>query len=153
VVGLARLVHASHPKAAFWGCVLSLMGFVGWGALDGIDYMAYVAGKPGTGLNGTQMEAFIEEALHTNEILIPVEAVFTLLPIGTIVLAVGLHRASVLPFWLSLLMPVGLIGVAASLQYPVLLVLSAVALCASFGVVGVKLLRAPTAALSTSGPV
>jgi len=25
VVGLARLVHPSHPKAAFWGCVLSLM--------------------------------------------------------------------------------------------------------------------------------
>jgi hypothetical protein len=65
VVGLARLVHPSHPKAAFWGCVLSLMGFVGWGALDGIDYMAYVAGKPDTGLDATQMEALIEEALHT----------------------------------------------------------------------------------------
>ena len=48
IVGLARLVHASYPKAAFWGCVLSLMGFIGYGALDGIDYMAWVAGKPET---------------------------------------------------------------------------------------------------------
>ena len=31
VVGLSRLVHPAHPKAAFWGCVLSLMGFVGLG--------------------------------------------------------------------------------------------------------------------------
>jgi hypothetical protein len=31
VVGLARLLQGSHPKAAFWGGLLSLMGFVGWG--------------------------------------------------------------------------------------------------------------------------
>ena len=30
-VGLARLLHRSHPKAAFWGGLLSLMGFIGWG--------------------------------------------------------------------------------------------------------------------------
>ena len=41
-------MHPSHPKAAFWGCVLSLMGFIGYGALDGIDYMAWVAGKTPT---------------------------------------------------------------------------------------------------------
>jgi hypothetical protein len=50
-------------------------------------------------------------------------------------------------------MPLGLVGIAGSLQYPILLVLSALALCASFGVIGVKLLRAPSAALSTAGPV
>jgi hypothetical protein len=65
VVGLARLVHPSHAKAAFWGCVLSLMGFVGYGALDGIDYMTWIAGKPDTGLNPAAMQAYIEEALHT----------------------------------------------------------------------------------------
>jgi hypothetical protein len=31
IVALARMVHPSHPKPAFWGCVLSLMGFVGYG--------------------------------------------------------------------------------------------------------------------------
>src|SRR6476659_3552986 len=28
VVGIARLIHPSHPKAVFWGCILSLMGFI-----------------------------------------------------------------------------------------------------------------------------
>jgi hypothetical protein len=152
-VGLARLVHPSHPKAAFWGCVLSLMGFVGWGALDGIDYMAWMAGKPDTGLDETVMQQFVEEALHTNAILIPVLVVFTLLPIGTIVLAVGLTRADVVPSWLAALMPLGLVGVAASLQYPVLLILSALALLASFGIVGVNLLRTTTMAVSSAPPV
>ena len=32
IVALSRMVHPSHPKAAFWGCVLSLMRFVGWGS-------------------------------------------------------------------------------------------------------------------------
>ena len=40
-------------------------------------------------------------------------------------------------------MPLGIIGVAGTLQYRVLLVLSALALIASFGYVGVKLLRSP----------
>jgi hypothetical protein len=80
VVGLARLVHPSHPKAAFWGCVLSLMGFIGYGALDGIDYMAWVAGKPDTGLDPTTMLNYIDVVLKTNAILLPVLLVFTLLP-------------------------------------------------------------------------
>jgi len=29
VIGLTRLVRPSHPKAAFWGGLLSLMGFIG----------------------------------------------------------------------------------------------------------------------------
>src|SRR5664279_4328965 len=65
VVGLARLVHPNHPEAAFWGCVLSLMGFVGYGALDGIDYMTWVAGKPDTGLDPTAMQDLIDVTLHT----------------------------------------------------------------------------------------
>ena len=152
VVGLARLVHPTHPEAAFWGCVLSLMGFVGYGALDGIDYMTWVAGKPDTGLDPTAMQDLIDVTLHTNAILIPIMLVFTLLPIGLIVLAVGLARAQVMPIWLAALMPIGMVGIAASLQYPVALILSGLALLASFGFVGVKLLRAPNAAVSV-GPV
>jgi len=74
------------------------------------------AGKPGTGLYATQMQASF-------------------------------------PFGLAVLMPLGLVGIAGSLQYPVLLVLSALALCASFGVIGVKLLRTPSASVSAVGPV
>lgn len=152
-VGLARLVHPTRPKAAFWGCVLSLMGFVGYGALDGIDYVTWVAGKPGTGLDPNAMQALIEEALHTNAVLIPVLLVFTLLPIGLVILAVGLARAEAMPSWLAALMPIGMAGIAASLQYPVALVISGLALLASFGYVGVKLLRAPSASVSAVGPV
>jgi hypothetical protein len=153
VVGLARLVHPTHAKAAFWGCVLSLMGFVGYGALDGIDYMNWVAGKPDTGLDSAAMQAFIEKALHTNAVLVPVLLVFTLLPVGLVVLAVGVARAGVAPWWLAALIPLGMVGVAGTLQYPVALVVSALALLAGFGTVGAKLLRAPTASLSAAGPV
>jgi Domain of unknown function (DUF4386) len=153
VVGLARLVHRSHPKAAFWGCILSLMGFVGYGALDGIDYVNWVAGKPGTGLDPNQMQAMIDEVLHTNAILIPILAVFTLLPIGLIVLGVGLSRAHVMPGWLAALMPIGMAGIAGSLQYPIALTISGLALLASFGFVGLKLLRAPNPALAEVGPI
>src|SRR5665809_110075 len=45
VIGLTQLVRRTHPKAAFWGLVLSAMGFVGWGAIDGMDFMTYNAGK------------------------------------------------------------------------------------------------------------
>ncbi|MFG2991216.1 hypothetical protein ACGFZK_18355 [Streptomyces sp. NPDC048257] len=128
-------------------------GLVGYGALDGIEYMTWVAGKDDTGLDPVAMKAFINEALHTNAILIPVLLVFTLLPVGLIVLAVGLHRAGVAPGWLAALMPLGMVGVAGSLQYPVLLVISALALLVSFGTVGVKLLRAPSGEGSVAGPV
>jgi hypothetical protein len=153
IVGLARLVHPSHPKAAFWGCVLSLMGFVGYGALDGIDYMAWVAGKPDTTLDPATMQKYIDVVLTTPAILGPVLLVFTLLPIGLIVLAVGVARAGVLPHWLAWLMPLGMIGIAGSLQYPILLVLSGLALLTSFGTVGVKLLRTPNMALAAAAPV
>jgi hypothetical protein len=153
VVGLARLVHATHPKAAFWGCVLSLMGFIGYGALDGIDYMNWVAGKPGTGLDPNAMRDFIDTALNTNAILIPTLLVFSLLPVGLVVLAVGTARAQILPGWLAALMPIGMAGIAGSLAYPVLLGLSGAALLASFGYVGVKLLRTPNYAVSPTGPV
>src|SRR5688500_11542482 len=64
VIGVARLVHPSHPKQAFWGCVLSTMGLIGYGAMDGIDYMNYVAGKPGTGLDPAVMQQFVTVALN-----------------------------------------------------------------------------------------
>ena len=154
IVALARMVHPSHPKAAFWGCVLSLMGFVGWGALDGIDYMAWVAGKPGTGLDEATMVSFIEEALNSAGLMVPVLAVFTLLPVGLVVLAVGLVRARVVPSWVAWLMPIGIVGIAGSLQYPVLLVASGLALVASFGYVGVKLVRTPNdGAVAAAAPV
>jgi hypothetical protein len=43
--------------------------------------------------------------------------------------------------------------VAGSLQYPVLLVLSGLALLASFGFVGLKLLRTPDKTMGAAGPV
>jgi hypothetical protein len=54
---------------------------------------------------------------------------------------------------LAWLMPIGIVGIAGSLQYTVLLVISALALLASFGYVGVKLLRTPNGALSVAAPV
>src|SRR6516162_621965 len=42
VIGLTRLIRPTNPKRAFWGLVLSVMGFVGWGAIDGIDFMTYI---------------------------------------------------------------------------------------------------------------
>jgi hypothetical protein len=153
VVGLARMAHPSHPKAAFWGCILSLMGFVGYGAMDGMDYMAWVAGKPDTGLDQAAMQQYIVTALSTLPIMIPVLLVFILLPVGLCVLAVGLARAHVLHPVLAALMPLGMLGVAVGLAQPALLVISATALLASFGTAGVKLLRTPAGMLPEPHPV
>lgn len=154
VVGLARLVHPTHPKAAFWGCILSLMGFMGYGAMDGMDYMTWVAGNPATGLDPTVMQQYVDAALASNAILAPVMLVFLLLLIGLAMIAVGLSRAGVIPLPLALLMPIGMAGMASFLEFPVPLVLSALALLASFGVVGVKLLREPSQrAVSEPAPV
>ena len=153
VVGLARLVHPSHPKAAFWGVVLTLMGFIGYGAMDGMDYMTWVAGNPASGLDPKVMQQFIVAALSSPAIMAPVLLIFLLLPIGLSVLAVGLHRAGILPTWLAVLMPVGMAGVAGALDYRPLLVLSALFLLASFGTVGVRLLRAPNGSRSEAAPV
>ena len=153
VVGVARLVHPSHPTTAFWECILSLMGFIGYGAMDGMDYMAWLAGKPDTGLDATTMQQYIDLALETPAIMVPVLLVFLLLPLGLIVLAVGTARAGILPGWLAWLMPAGMFGVAASLDYPVLLTISALALLATFGLVGVRVLRGKSEALSKAAPV
>jgi hypothetical protein len=152
VVGLGRLVHRSHPKAAFWGVVLALMGFMGYGALDGMDYFAYVAGS-GEGLDPQMMQKFINVALATSAIVAPVLLIFLLLPIGLSVLAVGLHRAGILTGWLAALMPIGMLGMAGFLDYRLLLVLSALFLLASFGLVGVRLLRSPNGTVSEAAPV
>jgi hypothetical protein len=153
VVGLARLVHIRRPKAAFWGCVLSLMGFIGYGALDGADYFAWVAGNPDYLLDPEMMQKFITTALSSMPIMIPILLVFSLLPIGLGVLAVGAVRGGILPAWLAVLMPVGMTGMASFLEHPIPLVLSALALLASFGTLGVKLLRAPNGAQSQAPPV
>jgi hypothetical protein len=126
------------------------MGFVGWGAMDGIDYMTWVAGKPG--LDETTMVKFIEEAQTSPAILVPVLAVFTLLPIGLVMLVFGLIRANVVPAWVAGSMPIGIIAIAGTLQYTVLLIISALALLASFGYVGVSLLRTPNEALDQAAP-
>jgi hypothetical protein len=142
VIGLARLVQPGHPKAAFWGLVLSAMGFVAWGALDGMDYMTYVAGSS-SNLDTATMQTYIDDALANTAILVPITIVFLLLIIGLSVLCVGLHRAAIIPFWLALLMPIGVVGVISSLEYPPVLIGSALLLVASMGTVGLRQLRAP----------
>jgi Domain of unknown function (DUF4386) len=152
VIGLARLVQRSHPKAAFWGGVLSAMGFIGWGALDGMDYMTYVAGSS-SNLDTTTMQTYIDDALANTAILVPVTIVFALIIIGLSVLGVGLHRAGIIPFWLALLMPIGVLGVISFLEYPPLLIGSALLLVASIGTVGLRQLRAPDDAVAETRPV
>jgi hypothetical protein len=109
--------------------------------------------EPDTGLDGTTMEQYLVLALDALPIMVPVLLVFLLLPLGLIVLAVGTARAGILPGWLAWLMPVGMFGVAASIQYPVLLTISALALLATFGLVGVRVLRGTSGALSKAAPV
>jgi hypothetical protein len=152
VVGLARLLQHSHPKAAFWGGLLSLMGFVGWGALDGMDFMTYVAGSS-SNLDTSTMQTFVDDALANTANVAPVTVVFLLLIAGLCVIAVGLHRAGILPLWLGLFMPIGIFGVISTLEYPPLLIGSALLLLASFGTVGVRQLRALNGTRSEAAPI
>jgi hypothetical protein len=142
VIGLTRLVQRSHPKAAFWALVLSAMGFMAWGALDGMDFMTYVAGSS-SNLDPAVMQTYVDDALANTAILVPVTLVFLLLIVGLVVTGVGLHRAGIIPFWLAMLMPLGVLGVISFLEYPPLLIASGLLLCASIGTVGVRQLRAP----------
>jgi hypothetical protein len=118
------------------------MGFVSWGAFDGMDFMTYVAGSS-SNLDTNTMQTYIDDALANTAILIPLTAVFLTLVIGLLVTCVGLHRAGILPLWVALLMPIGVIGVLSFLEYPPLLIGSGLCLCASVGTVGVRQLRAP----------
>jgi hypothetical protein len=140
VIGLTRLVRPTHPKAALWGLVLSAMGFVGWGAFDGQDFMTYIAGSE-KNLNTSMMQGYIDDALANKEVTIPTGIVFTVLVIGVVVIGIGLHRAGILPFWLGLLLPIGIVGVMAFLDYPPLLIAAGLCVCASVGTVGVRQLR------------
>jgi hypothetical protein len=142
VIGLTRLLQRSHPKAAFWGLVLSAMGFVSWGAFDGMDFMTYVAGSS-SNLDTNTMQTYIDDALANTAILIPLTAVFLTLIIGLCVIGVGLHRAGILPLWRGLFIPIGVIGILSFLEYPPLLIGSGLLLCASLGTVGVRQLRTP----------
>jgi hypothetical protein len=142
VIGLTRLVQRSHPKAAFWGLVLSAMGFVGWGVFDGMDFMTYIAGAS-KNLNTNTMQTYIDDALANTAVLIPTSIVFLILVTGLVVTCVGLHRAGILPFWRALLMPIGIVGILSFLEYPPVLIASGLCVCASVGAVGVRQLRAP----------
>jgi hypothetical protein len=149
-VGLARLLQQrGHGEAAFWGGLLSLMGFIGWGALDGMDFMTYVAGAS-KNLDTNTMQTYIDDALANTAIVVPVTVVFALLIIGLCVIGVGLHRAAIIPLWLRLLMPIGALSF---LEYPPLLIGSALLLLASFGTVGVRQLRAPDATAAQAAPI
>jgi hypothetical protein len=151
VIGLTRLVRRSQPKLALWGLVLSAMGFVGWGAFDGQDFMTYIAGSE-SNLDTTTMQTYIDDALANTAVLIPTSIVFTLLVIGLVVTGVGLHRAGILHFGLALLLPIGVVGIMSFLEYPPLLIASGLCVCASVGTVGVRQLRAPDAPVVQPAP-
>jgi hypothetical protein len=151
VIGLNRLVRRSHPKAALWGLVLSAMGFVGWGAFDGQDFMTYIAGSE-KNLDTTMMQTYIDDALANTEVTIPTGLVLLILVIGLVVTCVGLHRAGILHFGLALLLPIGIVGILSFLEYPPLLIASGLCVCASVGTVGVRQLRAPDAPASQPAP-
>jgi hypothetical protein len=142
VIGLTQLVRRTHPKAAFWGLVLSGMGFVGWGAIDGMDFMTFNAGQNKT-LDTNTMQAYINAALANNWVLIPVFGVFALLIVGLVVICVGLHRAGIVTFFLALLLPIGVGGVISFLDYPPLEIAAGLCVCASVIPVGVRQLRGP----------
>ena len=152
VIGLTRLVRRSHPKAAFWGLVLSAMGFVGWGAFDGQDFMTYIAGAQ-KNLDTNTMQTYIDDALANTEVTIPTGMVFLLLVIGLVVTCVGLHRAGILHFGLALLLPIGIVGILTFLEYPPLLIASGLCVCASVGTVGVRQLREPDATVRQAASV
>jgi hypothetical protein len=158
-IGMNRLVRRTHPKAAFWGLVLSAMGFVGWGAIDGMDFMTWNAGRfsaaPGSGgsLDYNTMQTYIDQALGDQAVLIPVFGVFSLLIIGLVVNAVGLHRAGILNFFHALLLPIGVGGVISFLDYPPLEIASGLCVCASVIPIGVRQLRAKDVTASQPAPV
>src|SRR5512132_411400 len=155
VIGLTQLVRRTHPKAAFWGLVLSAMGFVGWGAIDGMDFMTFNAGRftagsqwsgsLGGSLDHNTMQTYIDNALGDNFVLIPVFGVFFLLIIGLVVNAVGLHRAGIVNFFLALLLPIGVGGVISFLDYPPLEIASGLCVCVAVLPVGLRQLRAKDA--------
>lgn len=145
VIGLTQLVRRTHPKAGFWGLVLSAMGFVGSGAINGLDFMTFNAGRYTSGNDGNldfnTMQTYIDDALNDNLVLTPVFGVFTLLLIGLVVTAIGLHRAGILHLGWALLLPIGMTGVIFFLDYPPLLIASGVCVCLSVIPVGVRILR------------
>ena len=79
--------------------------------------------------------------------------VFLILVIGLVVTCVGLHRAGILHFGLALLLPLGVVGILTSLEYPPLLIASGLCVCASVGTVGVRQLRAPDAMVRQAAQV
>ena len=60
------------------------------------------------------MQTYVDDTLASTAIITSVSVVFLLLILGLCVISVGLHRAGIIPFWLALLMPIGIIGVISS---------------------------------------
>ena len=152
VIGLTRLVRTSQPKAAFWGLVLSAMGFVGWGAFDGMDFMTYVAGS-NKSLDTNTMQDYIDDALANQGVAIPTGIVFTLLVIGLIVTSVGAHRAGIVNVALALLLPVGIVGILSFLEFPPLEIAAGLCVCAALIPVGVRQLRTQDVTMPAPGAV
>jgi hypothetical protein len=150
VVGLTRLIRPTNPKRAFWGLVFSVMGFVGWGAIDGIDFMTYIAGSEKS-LNTNTMQAYINDVVADNPVLIPVTAIFTLLIIALVWIALALHSAGIAPLWLGLLLPIGVTGVISFLNYPPLEIASGLCVCAAVIPVGIRQLRAQDVTVPEQG--
>jgi hypothetical protein len=117
-------------------------------AIVGMDYMTYVAGSS-SNLDTAAMQTYVNDALANTAILVPISLVLLLLIIGLSVLCTGLHRAGIVPFWLGLLIPLGVVGVIGTLEYPPLLIASALLLVASMGTIGLWQLRAPDDAMAS----
>ena len=150
VVGLTRLIRPTNPKRAFWGLVFSVMGFVGWGAIDGIDFMTYIAGAHKS-LNTNTMQQYINYVVADNPVLIPVTAIFTLLIIALVWIALAMHSAGIAPLWLGLLLPIGVTGVISFLNYPPLEIASGLCVCAAVIPVGIRQLRAADVTVPEQG--
>jgi hypothetical protein len=127
------------------------MGFVGWGAFDGMDFMTYIAGD-NKSLNTNTMQNYIDDALANTAVGIPTSIVFTILVIGLAITAVGLHRAGILNLGLALLLPIGVVGVLSFLEYPPLEIASGLCVCASVVTVGVRQLRAADGTAAQPAP-
>lgn len=152
VIGLTWLVRPTQPKAAFWGLVLSAMGFVGWGAINGLDFMTFNAGRYANspnGLDANTMQAYIDDALGDQLVLTPVFGVFSLVVIGLVVIGVGLHRAGIAPLWRMVLLPVGVAGSLTFLEFPPLEITSGILVAVALLPIGVRLLRHPDEPLTT----
>jgi len=86
-----------------------------------------------------------------NPVLIPVTAIFTLLIIALVWIALAMHSAGIAPLWLGLLLPIGVTGVISFLNIPVLEIASGLCVCAAVIPVGIRQLRAADVTVPEQG--